>query len=160
MLTLGFGEGIRGVVGAACDHWDSRAGDPQLHTHVVVMNRVQGEDGVWRTLDSRGMFRATVGLSEMYNGVLSDFLTQELGWGWESTSRLHSHVPKYEVAGVPQDLQQEFSTRSSAIETATNSLLPDFVAAHGRLPHSPGMLKLRQQATLRTRPDNHVHPPV
>jgi hypothetical protein len=71
-------EEIRGVVGAAFDHWDSRAGDPQLHTHVVVMNRAQSADGVWRTLDSRGMFRATVGLSEMYNGVLSsrkDFRT-------------------------------------------------------------------------------------
>ena len=32
-------EDIRGVVAAAFDHWDSRAGDPQLHTHVVVMNR-------------------------------------------------------------------------------------------------------------------------
>ncbi|MHB1472947.1 MAG: MobF family relaxase, partial [Dermatophilaceae bacterium] len=46
-------EDIRGVVAAAFDHWDSRAGDPQLHTHVVVMNRVQTTDGVWRTLDSR-----------------------------------------------------------------------------------------------------------
>jgi len=79
--------------GGAFDHWDSRAGDPQLHTHVVVINRVQSEDGGWRTLDSRGMFRATVGLSEMYNGVLPDFLTQALGWGWESTRRLHSQVP-------------------------------------------------------------------
>ena len=71
------------------------------HTHVVVMNRARSEDGVWRTLDSRDMFRATVGLSEMYNGVLSDFLTQALGWGWESTKRQHSQVPKYEVAGIP-----------------------------------------------------------
>ena len=31
-------EDIRGVVAAAFDHWDSRSGDPQLHTHVVVMN--------------------------------------------------------------------------------------------------------------------------
>src|SRR5665647_3370031 len=151
-------EEIRGMVGAAFDHWDSRAGDPQLHTHVVVMNRAQSEDGVWRTLDSRGMFRATVGLSEMYNGVLSDFLTQALGWGWESTKRLHSHVPKYEVAGVPEELQKEFSTRSSAIEVATNALIPDFVTSHGRLPSSPEMLRLRQRATLETRPDKHVHP--
>jgi conjugative relaxase-like TrwC/TraI family protein len=151
-------EEIRGVVGAAFDHWDSRAGDPQLHTHVVVMNRAQSEDGVWRTLDSRGMFGATVGLSEMYNGVLSDFLTQALGWGWESTKRLHSHVPKYEVAGVPEELQKAFSARSHAIEVATNALIPDFVASHGRLPNSPEMLRLRQRATLETRPDKHVHP--
>jgi conjugative relaxase-like TrwC/TraI family protein len=151
-------EEIRGVVGAAFDHWDSRAGDPQLHTHVVVMNRAQSEDGVWRTLDSRGMFRATVGLSEMYNGVLSDFLTQSLSWGWESTRRLHSHVPKYEVAGVPEALQRAFSTRSASIEVETNAMLPDFVAAHGRSPNSGEMLRLRQRATLQTRPDKHVHP--
>jgi conjugative relaxase-like TrwC/TraI family protein len=151
-------EEIRGVVGAAFDHWDSRAGDPQMHTHVVVMNRAQSEDGVWRTLDSRGMFRATVGLSEMYNGVLSDFLTQALGWGWESTRRLYSQVPKYEVAGVPEELQKAFSARSHAIEVATNALIPDFVTSHGRLPNSPEMLRLRQRATLATRPDKHVHP--
>jgi AAA domain/TrwC relaxase len=150
-------EEIRGVVGAAFDHWDSRAGDPQLHTHVVVMNRAQSEDGIWRTLDSRGMFRATVGLSEMYNGVLSDFLTQALGWGWESSMRLHSQVPKYEVAGVPQELQRAFSTRSASIEVATNAMIPDFVAAHGRSPNSRELLRLRQRATLQTRPDKHVH---
>lgn len=70
-------EDIRGVVAAAFDHWDSGSGDPQLHTHVVIMNRAQCEsDGQWRSLDSRGLFKATVALSEMYNGVLSDYLTQ------------------------------------------------------------------------------------
>ena len=54
-------EDVRGVVAAAFDHWDSRAGDPQLHTHVVVMNRVQTLDGVWRTIDSKALFRWTVG---------------------------------------------------------------------------------------------------
>lgn len=59
---------VRGIVAAAFDHWDSRAGDPQLHTHVVVLNRVQAaSDGAWRTLDSKALFRAVVGLSELYN---------------------------------------------------------------------------------------------
>ncbi len=35
-------------------HWDSRSGDPQLHDHVVVLNRAKSvSDGKWRTLDSR-----------------------------------------------------------------------------------------------------------
>jgi len=46
-------EDVRGVVATAFDHWDSRSGDPQLHTHVAVINRVQTPDGAWRTLDSR-----------------------------------------------------------------------------------------------------------
>ena len=87
-------EDVRGVVAAAFDHWDSRAGDPQLHTHVVVMNRVQTLDGVWRTIDSKALFRWTVGLSELYQGLLSDCLTEALGWGWEPRERAHSPVPQ------------------------------------------------------------------
>jgi conjugative relaxase-like TrwC/TraI family protein len=151
-------EDIRGVVAAAFDHWDSRAGDPQLHTHLVVMNRVQGEDGRWRTLDSRGMFKATVALSEMYNGVLSDYLTRALGVGWEPERRRHSAAPKYEIQGVSQDLREAFSRRSAAIEEATNKLIPAFIDAHGRSPNSREMLRLRQQATLETRPDKRVRP--
>src|ERR1019366_873568 len=66
-------EDIVGVVAASFTHFDSRDGDPQLHDHVVVLNRVQAvEDGAWRTLDSRGLFASTVMLSEMHQGVLSD----------------------------------------------------------------------------------------
>ena len=113
---------LKGVVAAVFDHWDSRAGDPQLHSHVVVLNRAQGVDGKWRTLDSRAVFRSTVALSELYNGVLSDYLTAALGWGWEPAARRHSTVPKYEVAGVPATLREEFSRRSTAIEDAKNAL--------------------------------------
>jgi TrwC relaxase len=41
----------RGVIAAAFDHWDTRAGDPNLHTHSVIANKVQGPDGQWRSLD-------------------------------------------------------------------------------------------------------------
>ena len=44
----------RGAVAARFDHWNSRALDPHLHSHVLIANRVQGEDGKWRTIDSRG----------------------------------------------------------------------------------------------------------
>ena len=76
-------ERVRGVVAAGFDHWDSRAGDPQLHTHVVVLNRAQTADGQWRTLDSKALFKAAVGMSELYNGLLADRLTAALGWDWD-----------------------------------------------------------------------------
>lgn len=150
-------EDIRGVVAAGFDHWDSRAGDPQLHIHVVVMNRVQCGDGVWRTLDGRVLFRATVALSEMYNAVLSDYLTSALGWGWEPMTRTHSDVPKYEVAGVSAALRAEFSRRSGAIEDAKNALVDQFVFSRGRQPSNREVLKLRQQATLATRTGKEHH---
>ncbi len=43
----------RGAVAAAFDHYDSRAHDPHLHTHLVLANRVQGMDGHWRAVDAR-----------------------------------------------------------------------------------------------------------
>lgn len=151
-------EDIRGIVAAAFDHWDSRAGDPQLHTHVVVMNRAQTADGLWRTLDSRALFKEAVGLSELYNGVLSDLLTSTLGWGWDPARRRHSPVPKWEVAGVPERLQAEFSQRTSAIEESTKALVAGFVASHGRQPVAREIIQMRQQATLETRPDKHLRP--
>ena len=73
---------VRGVVAATFDHYDSREHDPQLHTHVVIANRVQAEeDGRWRTLDSRGViFPSVVALSETYDNLLADHLTAR--WGW------------------------------------------------------------------------------
>lgn len=40
------------LVAAVFDHRSSRAGDPQLHTHPLVLNKAQFEDGRWRTLDA------------------------------------------------------------------------------------------------------------
>ena len=75
-------EDVEGVVAAAFTHWDSRAGDPQLHDHVVVANRARSvSDGTWRTLDSRGLFKSVVALSELHQGVLSDLLTEGVGVG-------------------------------------------------------------------------------
>jgi conjugative relaxase-like TrwC/TraI family protein len=151
-------QNIRGVVAAAFDHWDSRAGDPQLHTHVVVLNRVQAaSDGGWRTLDSKALFRATVGLSELYNAVLADRLTSDLAWAWEPRQRTHSTTPAWEVAGVPEALMDEFSQRAHQIETATEELVGEFVASHGRRPTTDEVLRLRQQATLSTRPEKEHH---
>ena len=147
-------EDIVGVVAASFTHWDSRAGDPQLHDHVVVLNRAQSiSDGKWRTLDSRGLFKATVALSELHQGVLSDLLTQELGWGWDGRARRHSDRLRFEVIGVSEALMAEFSQRAKAIEARKDALIAEFVNARGRHPTSTELLDLRRRATLETRPD-------
>ena len=147
-------EDITGLVGAAFTHWDSRAGDPQLHDHVVVWNRAKSvTDGKWRTLDSRGLYKARSALSAMHQGVLSDYLTQALGVGWDGRTRRHSSQPRWEITGVPDRLLREFSQRTEAVEREADRLIAQFTSAHGRSPTGVEMLKLRQQATLATRPD-------
>jgi conjugative relaxase-like TrwC/TraI family protein len=145
-------EDIVGVVAASFTHFNSRDGDPQLHDHVVVLNRVQAKsDGLWRTLDSRGLFASAVMLSELHQGVLADLLTSELGWDWEPHARRSSIVPKWEVANVAESLMEEFSRRSADIVALKDELVAQFEADHARVPTDTEVLKLRQTATLATR---------
>jgi hypothetical protein len=70
---------VRGLVGAAFTHRDSRAGDPDLHTHVAVANKVQTLDGRWLSIDGRVLFKAKVAASETYNTALEQHLRDALG---------------------------------------------------------------------------------
>lgn len=109
----------RGVVAAAFDHWDSREGDPHLHTHLVVANRVQGPDGRWRTLDSRGaLMPAQVALSEAYDNHLMDSLSSRLGVEWHVRSISRTGREHWEIDGVDDRLLKVFSTRHAQIEAA------------------------------------------
>ena len=147
-------EDVAGVVAAAFTHWDSRSGDPQLHDHVVVLNRAQSiSDGKWRTLDSRGLYKAVVMLSEMHQGVLTDLLTEKLGWGWDGRTRQHSDALAWEVTGVPEALMAEFSQRTAAIDACKQVLVAEFVASRGRQPTATEVIALRHRATLETRPE-------
>ena len=109
----------RGVVAAAFDHWDSREGDPHLHTHLVVANRVQGPDGAWRTLDSHGaLMPAQVALSEAYDNHLMDALAARLGVEWHVRSISRTGREHWEIDGVDDRLLKVFSTRHAQIEAA------------------------------------------
>jgi conjugative relaxase-like TrwC/TraI family protein len=148
---------VRGVIATAYDHYDSRSSDPHLHSHVVVANKVQGaHDGGWRTLDGRPMHAAVVALSEHYNAVLADHLTRHLGLHWETRDRGERRNPAFEIAGVPDELISEFSSRSRDIETATDLLIDGYVEKHGRRPSRKTILRLRAEATLTTRPEKTV----
>lgn len=105
-----------GLIAAGFDHWDTREGDPHLHTHVVVVNRVQGPDGKWRTIDSRhGLMPAVVGLSEAYDSAIMDRLTERLGFDWTEVSTTVSGKPVWGINGLNRDLVKEFSTRRGQI---------------------------------------------
>ena len=146
-------EDIDGVIAASFTHFDSRAGDPQLHDHVIIWNRARSSsDGRWRTLDSRAIFQSRSALSSMHQGALSDLLTEKLGVGWDARERRHSKRARWEIAGVPESLMAEFSQRAEQIEASKDGLIEAFVADHGRQPTGVEIVRLRQQATIATRP--------
>ncbi|RNM11827.1 conjugal transfer protein [Nocardioides pocheonensis] len=149
---------IRGVAATAYDHWDSRLGDPQLHTHVVIANRVRtSDDGKWRTLDGQSLYRSVVALSEHYNAVLADILTRTCGLDWERRARGANRNLAFELTGVGEDLVAEFSSRSRAIEVEKDQLIEEYERNHGRPPSTATVIKLRAQATRVTRPPKQIH---
>lgn len=148
---------VLGVVATGFDHYDSRAADPHLHTHMVIANRVQGLDGRWRTLDGRPIHAAVVALSETFTGMLMDRVHRELGIEWEQRDRGERRAPAWEIRGVPEALIAEFSSRSYDIDAEHDRLIAAYVAKHGRRPSRQTIIRLRQQATISTRPKKNVH---
>lgn len=150
---------VRGLVAAAFTHRDSRAGDPDLHTHVAVANKVQTvTDGRWLSIDSRLLLKAVVSASETYNTALEKHL-RPLGItfaprapepGPDARKR-----PVREIVGVDERLNQAWSTRRASIQARRSELAQAFQAQHGRPPTPVESIQLAQQATLETREAKH-----
>jgi conjugative relaxase-like TrwC/TraI family protein len=147
---------VRGLVAAAFIHRDSRAGDPDLHTHVAVANKVQTLDGRWLSIDGRVLFKATVAASETYNTALEHHLRDRLGVRFEERPDTDlGKRPVREIIGVDPALNQRWSTRRELIKDRQGELAKVFQRDHGRPPTPVEAVQLAQQATLETRDAKH-----
>jgi len=107
----------RGVVGAAFRHRSSRAGDPQLHSHVVVANLVQAqEDGRWGALTHTRLYDLAQTGGFLYQAELRQRLTESVGVQWSEVGESTPGVG--EIEGVDPDLCRSFSQRAKEIEAA------------------------------------------
>ena len=149
-----------GLIGTAFTHRDSRAGDPDLHTHVAISNKVATIDanGVqrWLALDGQPLHRVMVAASELYNTRLEAHLGQRLGLQFtEMTPPGRGKRPIREIIGVNTELNTRWSSRRQAIEARTAELSKQFQADHGREPTNVEAIALAQQATLESREAKH-----
>ena len=101
------------MVAATFRHDTSRNLDPQLHTHAVVANMVQGGDGKWRTMVNDGLYRNKMAIGAVYRAELARGV-KDLGYGIEKT---HGDG-RFEIAGVSREVVEGFSTRRAEIEAA------------------------------------------
>ena len=108
---------VRGLVATAFTHRDSRAGDPDLHTHVAVANKVQTDDGRWLSIDGRVLYKANVAASETYNTALEKHLTADVGLSFQDRPNPDARKrPIREVVGVDPHLNQRWSARRASIQ--------------------------------------------
>ena len=94
-------------------HDASRNLDPALHTHSVIANMVRGEDGKWRTMANERLYASKMLLGALYRNELAGELAR-LGYGIEKT---HADG-RFEIAGVPRNVIDAYSTRRAEIEAA------------------------------------------
>jgi conjugative relaxase-like TrwC/TraI family protein len=147
---------VQGLVATAFTHRDSRAGDPDLHTHVAVANKVQTLHGRWLSIDGRILFKATVAASETYNTALEQHLRDSLGLRFAERPNLDTRKRAVrEIVGINAALTARWSTRRAAIEARRSVLAAHFQRTHGRPPTPVESLQLAQQATLETRQAKH-----
>lgn len=143
-----------GLLATRFRHWESREGDPQLHDHVVVANKVQITDDQgctkWLTIDSRSLYKATVTASSVYNQKLANELKQ-LGLELRERTTPSGDYRGMELAAISDDLIERCSGRRAAITARTEQLIDEFAAEHGHQPDKKTRLALAQQATLETR---------
>jgi Mrp family chromosome partitioning ATPase len=115
-----------GYVAAWFTEFTSRADDPQLHTHVVVGNRVKGVDGVWRALDGRLLYRHKLAAGYIHEAELRSRLTRRLGVRWQPVERGMA-----DIEGFTREQIMAFSQRRREIEAwRREKAIADTPAAH------------------------------
>ena len=105
--------GNQKLLAATFRHDTSRSLDPQLHTHAVIANMLQGQDGKWRGMANEKLYRSKMLIGALYRAELAREL-RNLGYGIEKTGA----DGRFEIAGVPREVIEAFSTRRAAIEAA------------------------------------------
>jgi len=94
-------------------HDTSRNLDPLLHTHAVIANMVRGADGKWRTMSNEKLYEQKMLIGALYRTELARGL-ENFGYRVEKT---HADG-RFEIAGVPREVIEAFSTRRAEIEKA------------------------------------------
>ena len=120
-----------GYVAASFTEFTSRADDPQLHTHVVVANKVKGTDGIWRTVDGRLLYRYQLAAGYLHEAVLRKELTERLGVRWQPVRNGMA-----DIEGFTRPQIEAFSRRRHQLEDMAPRPRPP---GHGGGPAGSGV---------------------
>ena len=104
--------GNQKMIAALFTHDVSRNQDPQLHTHCVIANAVQGENGKFRSIHSRELFTNKMLIGAIYRSELAKNIQEQ------NLARINRTHPdgRFELRHMDKKLIKEFSTRAKDIE--------------------------------------------
>ena len=117
------------IIYASFRHDASRALDPQVHTHNVVVNVTRDSEGKYKALESVEMCRAIRYVGKVYHNELAK-RCRELGYDMVNRRDEKENITWQDIAGVSEELMEKFSKRRLQIEAEEAK----FIAEHGRKP--------------------------
>ena len=126
------------------DHYTSRAGDPNCHTHCVIINCALSEDQKHRTLEPERLYRWQLVVGSAYRAALAERLVGELCLRLRPAGQ-----GQFEIAGIPEAVIEAFSKRSAAIEARIGG---DRAAASGAQKEVAALATRGAKADLPTGP--------
>ncbi|WP_136525386.1 MobF family relaxase [Geomonas ferrireducens] len=129
------------LVAAKFDHATSRNIDPQLHSHVFVVNAVRTPDGSFRANTTDLFFKNQKLLGRLYRQALAHELT-ERGFQVTIQDRAQMYI---ELKGIDPALIDHFSTRRKQIDDQVEKWQAEGLFAG--VPHA----RLYEMAALETR---------
>ncbi|MCU1498452.1 MAG: conjugal transfer protein (TraA-like protein), partial [Acidimicrobiales bacterium] len=136
-----------GIAAALFRQHTSRELDPQVHTHIVIPNRVLAPDGRWLALDARTIKRDQRTLSAIYHAGLRAELTARLGVRW------HEPVDGIaEMADLDPAVLAAYSTRTRAVQGVLDHKIDRFAESYGRDPTPRERWRLEREAVIESRP--------
>jgi len=146
--TIGEHASIDGLAMTVWRHSSSRDGDPHLHTHAAVLNRVQvtGTDQIY-AVDAQqfGDLKGTAAI--FYERRLEQLVTEATGaqYAWRPDGQAR------EILGLDRVLLEQSSGRAAAMNKRLGELVADYVDTHGREPGRDAVGKMRREAWADTR---------
>ena len=134
-----------GLTWAVSRHATTRAGDPQVHDHILIANlvRMGDERGGWKGLDT-GLLRDHLHAATAVGRMAAAAKAVELGYGIVPDPGRSGRLGGWVIAGIPREAWEVHATRSAQIDEAVGP----------RASH-----KSRSVAARATR-DRKVHEPV
>ncbi len=115
--------------------------------HNAILNRVECDDGTWRTLDSRALHRARAAASAIGGRVQDELISRTVLAAYEQRPDGHGR----ELTGVPQDAKEQFRSRRAVITAEVAELAAEYQARHGHPPNARALFAMAQFVTLNSR---------
>ncbi|WP_435206932.1 MobF family relaxase [Streptomyces sp. bgisy104] len=151
---------VRGLAFARFRHYESRAGTPLLHDHVLVSLRGLRLDGKWGAVHSTTLLENVVAASSFYNELVMAEVCEALDVASEPRTVSAGRRPVMEIGGVPHELIGWMSKRGREIDLCRQELEHEYVTAvdeDGNLKFGPviseeARTKLNRIAARKTRP--------